>query len=259
VREHVLTVYIPAIYRIYIGHAVRVERWLAEVGSEGGVRQPSCGPLEVFPRGIRLHLLLSRLRSLLNIVLIDSYLSMMIFLLCSCCGIWLLLLLSGHELLRTHHDLIEMIANVASIRFIRIFLWGQSLWPDLANNFGFFHLLSGLAINEYAILISLLALPLVGTPLDLLDLPVLEALLQTLLPLFVPDLSILGETVVPEILRIAIVPVKHVLHTRRLYVLPEPLLPSELGLKLWVVLLDQVELHYGLIGFQVRQVVRRLG
>jgi hypothetical protein len=185
---------------------------------------------------------------------------MMIFLLCSSsCGIWLFLLLSGHELLRTHHDLIEMIANVASIRFIRIFLWRQSLWPHLANNFGFFHLLSGFPINEYAILIPLLALPLVGTPLDLLDLPVLEALLQTLLPLFVPDLSVLGEAVVPEILRIAIVPVKHVLHTRRLYVLPEPLLPSELGLKLWVVLLDQIELHYGLVGFQVREVVRRLG
>ena len=93
----------------------------------------------------------------------------------------------------------------------------------------------------------------------LLDLLVLEALLQTLHPLFVPDLSVLGEAVVPEILRIAIVPVKHVLHTCRLYVLPEPLLPSELGLELWVILLDQVELHYGLVGFQVRQVVRRLG
>jgi hypothetical protein len=147
-----------------------------------------------------------------------------------------------------------MIANVASIRFIRIFLWRQSLWSDLANNFGFFHLLSGLAINEYAILIPLLALPLVGTPLDLLDLPILEALLQTLLPLFVPDLSVLGEAVVPEILRIAIVPVKHVLHASRLHV-TEALLTSELRLKLWVVLLNQVKLHYGLVGFQVGQVV----
>jgi hypothetical protein len=87
VRKHVLTVDIPSINRIYICHTIRMEGWLSKIGSEGRVRQPSCGSLEVFSRRVRLHLLLSRLGSLLNIFLIDSYLSMMIFLLCSSSGI----------------------------------------------------------------------------------------------------------------------------------------------------------------------------
>jgi hypothetical protein len=49
--------------------------------------------------------------------------------------------------------------------------------------------------------------------------------------------------------------VKHVLHTGRLYVLPEALLATELSrFEFGVVLFDQIELHDRLVGFQVGEV-----
>ena len=82
-RQHILTVDVSAVYGIRVGQAVRVKRRLSEVGGEGGVREPPRGSFEVFPCGVRLSLLLRRLRPLLNIFLIDSHLPMMILLLCS--------------------------------------------------------------------------------------------------------------------------------------------------------------------------------
>ena len=67
---------------------------------------------------------------------------------------------------------------------------------------GLLHLVGGLSIDEYAVLISLLALPLVGAPLDLPDLLGFEALVHAFLPELVPDriILVLREAVVPEML-----------------------------------------------------------
>jgi len=64
------------------------------------------------------------------------------------------------------------------------------------------HLVGGLPIDECAVLISLLALPLVGAPLDLPDLLGLEALMHALLPELVADrvILVLREAVVPKML-----------------------------------------------------------
>ena len=67
---------------------------------------------------------------------------------------------------------------------------------------GLLHLIGGLSIDEYAVLISLLALPLVRTPFDLPDLLGFEALVHALLPELVSDriILVLREAVVPEML-----------------------------------------------------------
>ena len=245
-----------------------MEGWLSKIGCEGRIRKPSCGSLIVFSRRIRFHLLLCRLRSLLNIFFIDSNLPMMIFFLCCSHGRWLsssFLLLSGHECLWTNNNLIcgKMITNV---RFLLISSSIFLRWPSLSSrlithsNLWFFHLLSSLSVNKNAILISLFSLPLVGTPLNLLDLFVFEALLEVLLPQFVPNcvILVLGEAIVSEILRIAIVPVENILYTCGFGIFSKSLFAAKLRLKLGVVLLNQVELDNCLIRFEVRKVVRWL-
>ena len=265
-RQHILPVDVPAVDGIRVGQAVRVEGRLAEVGGEGGVREPPRGSFEVLSSRVRLSLLFRRLRPLLNIFLIDSHLPVMILLLCGNCSVRLssssfLLLLCGHQLLRSNNDVIsvEVISNLLLI-CCGILLRRESLGPRLIIDLGFLHLIGGLSVDEYAVLVSLLALPLIGAPLNLLDLLVLEALLETLDPGLVPDreLGVLGEAVVAEVLRVAVVPMEHVVHASRLRVLPETLLAPVLRLELGVVLLDQVELDHGMVGLQVRQVARRL-
>ena len=110
-------------------------------------------------------------------------------------------------------------------------------------------------------MISLLTLPLVGAALNLLDLLFLEALVDAFLPVFVPDRVILifGKTVVPKFLAVSIIPMEDILDACSLIVFAKALLATILRLKLWVVLLYQIELHDSMTGLHmIWQVVCRL-
>ena len=104
--EHVLAIDVASIDWIYICHTIRMEGGLTEICGESRVRQPSRRSLKVLSGGIRLCLLLGRLRPLLYILLVNSNLSMMILLLSGSSLRHLLLLLSGHQCLRANDDLV---------------------------------------------------------------------------------------------------------------------------------------------------------
>jgi hypothetical protein len=85
--------------------------------------------------------------------------------------------------------------------------------------------------------------------------------MYALLPQFVPYciVLVLCQAVMSKFLRIPIVPVKHILDTLCLIVLPEALLAAILRLELRVILLNQVELYNSVIRLNVmRQVMRGL-
>lgn len=194
---------------------------------------------------------------------------MMIFLLSSNSGIRLstrsfLLLLGVHKSLRSNDNLIagKVIANIAFLLVsCYVFLRWKSFSSSLSSRLRLFHFISCFPVDEDAILISLLTLPLVRATFDLLDLFVFEAFLQALLPQLVPNgiVLILGEAIVSEFLRVAIVPMEHILDTRGFIVLPKTLLATILRLELRVVLLDEIELNHSLVGFKMRQIVCRFG
>ena len=59
-----------------------------------------------------------------------------------------------------------------------------------------------------------------------------------------------------ELLRIAIVPVENIFNTSSFIVLTETLLAAILRLELRIILLNQIKLHYCLVGLKMWKVVR---
>ena len=117
--KHILPVNVSTINWIDIGHAIRMESRFSKVCRESRVRQPPCGSFEILSGRVWLRLLLSRLRSLLDVLFVDPHLPVMILLLLRCSQSLrhILLLLSRHESLRTHEDLIvaQVLANYVNI------------------------------------------------------------------------------------------------------------------------------------------------
>ena len=122
----------------------------------------------------------------------------------------LFLLLSVHESLRSNMYIIEMFSNYVLLSVIECVIAGLLRRQRIGRPsillqvvlLWLLHLVGGLPIDECAVLISLLALPLVGAPLDLPDLLGLEALMHALLPELVADrvILVLREAVVPKML-----------------------------------------------------------